>query len=206
VVDHYFIVTHGRGRLLLAGPHRGRFTRSRGNGSPPRHGGRVPQAPQSPPPPWPVRPLRPLTQACENSSFQGLISVRRAGRPKTSCRPGTGQAPWLFYRFPAANGMGLTGIVKVHLDTPPARGSAALCGLLLPGILGRLCPARRRKSERARLPGSAPVYPAVHDALARWASGELRSTNAQIEFLLRRALAQAGRPSGRAGPMRPARC
>ncbi|MET8327112.1 hypothetical protein [Streptomyces sp. NPDC005181] len=35
--------------------------------------------------------------------------------------------------------------------------------------------------------------PAVHDALARWASDELRSANAQIEFLLRRALAEAGR-------------
>jgi len=29
--------------------------------------------------------------------------------------------------------------------------------------------------------------PAVHDALARWAGDELRSTNAQIEFVLRRA-------------------
>ena len=37
--------------------------------------------------------------------------------------------------------------------------------------------------------------PAVHDALARWASDELRSTNAQIEFLLRRALAEAERLS-----------
>ena len=45
--------------------------------------------------------------------------------------------------------------------------------------------------------------PAVHDALARWASDELRSTNAQIEFLLRRALADAGRLPGRARPMRP---
>jgi hypothetical protein len=35
--------------------------------------------------------------------------------------------------------------------------------------------------------------PAVHDALARWAAEELRSTNAQIEFLLRDALARAGR-------------
>jgi hypothetical protein len=35
--------------------------------------------------------------------------------------------------------------------------------------------------------------PAVHDALARWASAELRSTNAQIEFLLRLALRDAGR-------------
>jgi hypothetical protein len=35
--------------------------------------------------------------------------------------------------------------------------------------------------------------PAVHDALARWAADELRSTNAQIDFLLRRALRDAGR-------------
>jgi hypothetical protein len=45
--------------------------------------------------------------------------------------------------------------------------------------------------------------PAVHDALARWANDELRSTNAQIEFLLRRALADTGRMPGRAGQMRP---
>ena len=44
--------------------------------------------------------------------------------------------------------------------------------------------------------------PAVHDALARWAADELRSTNAQIEFLLRRALAEAGRMPSRAGQMR----
>jgi hypothetical protein len=35
--------------------------------------------------------------------------------------------------------------------------------------------------------------PAVHDALSRWAADELRSTNAQIEYLLRRALEAAGR-------------
>ncbi|MET0234787.1 MAG: hypothetical protein ABW224_09140 [Kibdelosporangium sp.] len=40
--------------------------------------------------------------------------------------------------------------------------------------------------------------PAVHDALARWAADELRSTNAQIEFLLRRALTEAGRMPGEA--------
>ena len=45
--------------------------------------------------------------------------------------------------------------------------------------------------------------PAVHDALARWANDELRSTNAQIEFLLRRALAEAGRLPRHAGRMRP---
>ena len=35
--------------------------------------------------------------------------------------------------------------------------------------------------------------PAVHDALSRWAADELRSTNAEIEYLLRRALVEAGR-------------
>jgi len=44
--------------------------------------------------------------------------------------------------------------------------------------------------------------PAVHDALARWAADELRSTNAQIEFLLRRALADAGRMPSQVGQMR----
>jgi hypothetical protein len=43
--------------------------------------------------------------------------------------------------------------------------------------------------------------PAVHDAVARWAGDELRSTNAQIEFLLRRALSQAGRLPDDAGKM-----
>lgn len=35
--------------------------------------------------------------------------------------------------------------------------------------------------------------PDVYDALQRWAADELRSLNAQIEFLLRRSLAQTGR-------------
>jgi hypothetical protein len=43
---------------------------------------------------------------------------------------------------------------------------------------------------------------AVHDALARWASDELRSTNAQVEYLLRRALADAGRLPREAKRMR----
>ncbi|HJP80236.1 MAG TPA: hypothetical protein VJ914_38550 [Pseudonocardiaceae bacterium] len=41
--------------------------------------------------------------------------------------------------------------------------------------------------------------PAVHDALARWAGDELRSTNAQIEFLLRKALHDANRMPRDAG-------
>jgi hypothetical protein len=44
--------------------------------------------------------------------------------------------------------------------------------------------------------------PAVHDALAKWAADEMRSTNAQIEFMLRRALGDAGRLPRDAGAMR----
>jgi hypothetical protein len=44
--------------------------------------------------------------------------------------------------------------------------------------------------------------PAVREALARWARDELRSSNAQIEFLLRRALAEAGRLPGHVRQMR----
>jgi len=35
--------------------------------------------------------------------------------------------------------------------------------------------------------------PATHEALQRWADQDFRSLNAQIEFLLRRALVEAGR-------------
>lgn len=51
--------------------------------------------------------------------------------------------------------------------------------------------------------------PRVHDALRRWADQDLRSLNAQLEFLLREALRRAGRlpgegsgaePRGDAGP------
>ncbi|MEV0961828.1 hypothetical protein AB0J25_04275 [Streptomyces sp. NPDC049910] len=43
--------------------------------------------------------------------------------------------------------------------------------------------------------------PSVYEALARWASDELRSANAQIEFLLRRALSEAGRLPGSVKPI-----
>jgi hypothetical protein len=45
------------------------------------------------------------------------------------------------------------------------------------------------------------VDPAVHDALARWAADEFRSLNAQVEVLLRRALADAGRMPKQAAPL-----
>jgi hypothetical protein len=44
-----------------------------------------------------------------------------------------------------------------------------------------------------RKPFLLRLDPAVHDAMQRWAADDLRSLNAQIEFVLRRALQQAGR-------------
>jgi hypothetical protein len=44
-----------------------------------------------------------------------------------------------------------------------------------------------------RKPFLLRIDPAVLAALERWAQDELRSTNGQIEFLLRRALQEAGR-------------
>ena len=43
--------------------------------------------------------------------------------------------------------------------------------------------------------------PAVHEALIRWADDELRSVNAQVELLLRRALTDAGRMPKHAAPL-----
>ena len=46
--------------------------------------------------------------------------------------------------------------------------------------------------------------PALHEALQRWADADLRSLNAQIEFLLRRALLDADRMPNRLSADRPA--
>lgn len=59
--------------------------------------------------------------------------------------------------------------------TPPPAGSSA---------------GADRKSALLRLD------PAVHEALAKWAADDLRSFNAHVEWLLRRALAEAGRLRG----------
>jgi hypothetical protein len=46
-------------------------------------------------------------------------------------------------------------------------------------------------AERRNFP--LRLDPAVYEALQRWAAADLRSLNAQIEFVLRRALRDAGR-------------
>jgi hypothetical protein len=44
-----------------------------------------------------------------------------------------------------------------------------------------------------RKPFLLRIDPAVLDALHKWAADDLRSLNAQIEFVLREALARTGR-------------
>jgi hypothetical protein len=59
---------------------------------------------------------------------------------------------------------------------------------------------QRRPQQRKQV--LLRLDPSVYEALARWASDELRSANAQIEFLLRRALAEAGRLPRDVDPIR----
>ena len=47
--------------------------------------------------------------------------------------------------------------------------------------------------ERDRKAFLLRIDPAVHEAMQRWAADELRSLNAQIEIVLRRALEESGR-------------
>ena len=42
--------------------------------------------------------------------------------------------------------------------------------------------------------------PEIYESIARWASDDLRSVNAQIEYALRRALRDAGRSGGLSPP------
>jgi len=51
-----------------------------------------------------------------------------------------------------------------------------------------------------RVPYLLRLDPEIMAALRRWAGDDLRSLNSEIEFLLRRALKDAGRLPGGAGP------
>ncbi|GEC05817.1 hypothetical protein SSP24_34720 [Streptomyces spinoverrucosus] len=59
----------------------------------------------------------------------------------------------------------------------------------------------KRRPQQQRKQVLLRLDPSVYESLARWASDELRSANAQIEFLLRKALKDAGRLPGDAGPL-----
>ena len=50
-----------------------------------------------------------------------------------------------------------------------------------------------------RKPFLLRIDPAVLEALQRWAADELRSLNGQIEYILRKALQEAGRLKPRSG-------
>jgi hypothetical protein len=62
-------------------------------------------------------------------------------------------------------------------------------------------PGAQRRPQQQRKQVLLRLDPAVYEALARWAGDELRSANAQIEFLLRKALAEAGRLPRETGPL-----
>ncbi|MFD3760210.1 hypothetical protein [Streptomyces sp. NPDC058622] len=70
-----------------------------------------------------------------------------------------------------------------------------------PGVAPGPGPGRPPAGRQARKQVLLRLDPQVYDALARWAGDELRSANAQIEFLLRRALAEAGRLPPGPGPL-----
>lgn len=55
-----------------------------------------------------------------------------------------------------------------------------------------------------RKPFLLRLTPEVYDVLQKWAADDLRSLNGQIEFLLRRALNEAGRPPRGSGGVQPA--
>lgn len=74
-------------------------------------------------------------------------------------------------------------------DAPPPAG---------PGPGPGRSPAGRAAARKQVL---LRLDPQVYEALARWAGDELRSANAQIEFLLRRALSEAGRLPPGPGPL-----
>ena len=73
----------------------------------------------------------------------------------------------------------------------PASGEAA-SGEAASGEAASAPPARGRE-RRERKAMLLRLDPDLHDALARWAADELRSTNAHVEYLLRHAASRAGR-------------
>jgi hypothetical protein len=63
-------------------------------------------------------------------------------------------------------------------------------------------PAQEKARKMAKKPFALRLDPAVHSAIERMAAAELRSVNAQIEMLLREALAARGVKAGRTRPPR----
>lgn len=91
-------------------------------------------------------------------------------------------------------------------DPPERDGSAEPADSVPPagGTEGGPAEAPRERTGRAggrqRKQVLLRLDPAMYEAIARWAADELRSTNAQIDYLLRKALADARRLPRNAKP------
>ncbi len=57
----------------------------------------------------------------------------------------------------------------------------------------RAAPQRPARAGRERKSMLLRLDPDLHEAISEWAAAELRSTNAHVAYLLRRALHEAGR-------------
>jgi hypothetical protein len=74
-----------------------------------------------------------------------------------------------------------------------------MCDVGSSGLKPKDCSTRQATERKAVL---LRIDPTVHTALQRWASSELRSFNAQVEYLLNKALANAGRLPSRSADRR----
>ncbi|MDR1442507.1 MAG: hypothetical protein LBJ02_09015 [Bifidobacteriaceae bacterium] len=98
----------------------------------------------------------------------------------------------------ASSGTGASSWTGASSGPGASSGAAAGAGAKAGSGAGSNSPGRTtpgRKSVLLRL--NEPVY----DAIARWARDDLRSVNAQIEYLLRRSLETAGRAPTNPGAM-----
>jgi hypothetical protein len=92
---------------------------------------------------------------------------------------------------------------------PPERDGSAEPAESVPsadGTDGGPADAPRERAGRARRQRKQVLLrldPAMYEAIARWAADELRSTNAQIDYLLRKALTEARRLPRSARPHPP---
>jgi hypothetical protein len=78
-------------------------------------------------------------------------------------------------------------------DPPERDGSAEAGRERSDGKKGTKGTGEKGRARQQRKQVLLRLDPAMYEAIARWAADELRSTNAQIDYLLRKALTEAGR-------------
>nr|WP_246530786.1 hypothetical protein [Streptomyces bathyalis] len=92
------------------------------------------------------------------------------------------------------------------MTDPPERDGSAETAESVPspdGTDGGPADAPRERSSRVQRQRKQVLLrldPAMYEAITRWAADELRSTNAQIDYLLRKALSEARRLPRNARP------